>query len=87
MTQDLAAILEGVRQELPQVQWEQLAVAHAADDDGLWFLFLPDGTHDVQIESSSGMCPLVVETSRSDGRRTGSSVSEVVDIIVAWLRE
>jgi hypothetical protein len=87
MTPDLQRIVEGVVGELPDVEWEQLQVSHPADDDGLWFFWRPgQRNNDVQIESSSGACPFLIETNRDDERRYGYTPDEVVRTIVTLLR-
>jgi hypothetical protein len=83
---DIEDIVRGVRVRLPEATCEQLSVSHAADDDGLWFFSLPGSDREVQIESSTGRCPFLVETNGSDERVTASSVSEVVDCVVRLLQ-
>jgi hypothetical protein len=87
MTADLREIIAGVTGALPDVELEHLQVTHPADDDGLWF-FRRRGrsSWDVQIESSSGVCPFLVETDLDNERRWGQTPEEVVEIIVALLR-
>jgi hypothetical protein len=64
-------------------QWQQV---WPGDDDGLWWLSLPE-THDIQIESTTGMCPFVIETEEQccANARTANTVSEAVSIIVEYL--
>jgi hypothetical protein len=87
MTPDLRQIIDGVQSVLPDVEWEQVSVTWPADDDGLWF-FWRHGHRgdDVQIESSSGSCPFLIETNRDAERRWGSTPAEAVAKIVALLR-
>jgi hypothetical protein len=87
MTPDLASIIKGVRAQLPGVEWEQLQVKWPADDDGLWFFKLPGRKYEVQIESSFGVCPFLVETGRHGERHVAKTVDDVVDTVVRWLRE
>lgn len=87
MTEDLRHIVDGVKAQLPDVEWEQLQVKHPADDDGLWFFWRPGGRFgDVQIESSSGRCPFLIETNFDEERREGRTPDEVVRQIVTLLR-
>jgi hypothetical protein len=86
MTPDLAAIVRRVEQELPLVRWEQLAVTLPADDDGLWFFWVAGMPGEVQIESSYGVCPFLVETDKHDESVTTETADETADIIIEWLR-
>lgn len=83
---DVDRIIELVTSTLPAVQWQQLQVKFPADDDGLWFFDLRGAQNSVQIESSSGMCPFVVEHNLSDERYHGVTVEEVAAKVVEWLR-
>jgi hypothetical protein len=65
--------------EIPGVQITQLQVSHpGADDDGLWFIDIPGGAGGVQVGSSTGNCPFVIESDFSDEKYYGSSVDDVV---------
>lgn len=87
MTDDLRQIIDGVLAELPDTEWAQLEVTSPADDDGLWFFWRPEGRFgDVQIESSSGTCPFLIETAFDDERRHGRTPGEVAACIVTLLR-
>lgn len=55
------------------------------DDDGLWFCDLPGAPSHVQIESSSGMCPFLVEHDFSTERIHGATVEEVSSKVVEAL--
>jgi hypothetical protein len=60
---------------------EQLRVTHAADDDGLWFFRADGRQHEVQLESSSGMCPFIVETDADAQARTVDSIAAAVALV------
>ena len=84
---DVDQIIAEIKRSLPQVRWEQLQVKHpGADDDGLWFFRLPSGANEVQIESSLGICPFLVEHGATNERYTGRTVAEVVARVVEWLQ-
>jgi hypothetical protein len=83
---DVDRIIGWVSARLPDVQWQQLKVMFPADDDGLWFFDLPGGRNTVQIESSSGMCPFVVEHDLTEERYQGDTVEEVSAKVIEWLR-
>ena len=61
MARDIEAVIAGLEDSWPGVRVEQLRVLHAADDDGLWFVSHPDSRGKVQVESSSGTVPFLVE--------------------------
>jgi hypothetical protein len=82
MLRDIDQILELLRREIPGVEITQLQVSHpGADDDGLWFVRVPGRKEEVQIESSSGNCPFLIESDFSTDRHYGRSVYEVVGTV------
>ncbi len=84
-TRDLEEVIRRVRDALPGIKWKQLSVILPADDDGLWYFWLPDLPGEVQIESSQGVCPFLVETDKHDARFTAHSPAETADTIIRWL--
>ena len=86
MQRDVDIILERLRSEYPEITVEQLKVKFPdADDDGIWFIRHPRTPFEVQIESTEGMCPFLIETDEHDQRKEGRSVDEVVDDVKQWL--
>jgi hypothetical protein len=76
---DVDKIIQLVRAMYSGVRVEQLKVSHpGADDDGLWFFDQPESPFQVQIESSTGMCPFLIETDETDARFTATTVEAVV---------
>ena len=83
---DIDVIARHVQQQFPEAEFDQPKVAHPADDDGLWFFALPlHPDDDIQIESSTGMCPFLIETNRDDRRRIGATIDETVAALVEHL--
>lgn len=83
---DVDRIIELIHTMYPQVRVEQLKVSHpGSDDDGLWFFDQPESPFQVQIESSTGMCPFLIETDENDARLTTSSVEETVRTLCGLL--
>lgn len=79
MQRDIDLILERLTANIPGIHIEQLKVRNpGADDDGLWFINIQDQEEQVQIESSRGMCPFLVESDFSNERFYGNTVEEVV---------
>jgi hypothetical protein len=89
MKRDIDDIISLLRERFPALKVVQMHKTHPADDDGLWWFRLPGVTKDIQVESSTGNCPLIIES--SDDRsavdaRTGRSVDEVVEIVSRYLQ-
>ena len=86
LERDIDAITLLVRDRFSEVRIEQLKVTHPADDDGIWYFWMPGAERDdVQIESSYGVCPFLIETNRDGRRLNGNTVEETVSIICSHL--
>ena len=82
MLRDIDLILEQLSTAVPGIHTAQLKVTHpGADDDGLWFINIRDRAEELQIESSSGMCPFLIESDFNNERLQGRTVEEVVSTI------
>lgn len=86
MARDIEKIVEEVRRLVPAVQVVQMHKCHPADDDGLWWFRLPGLKPDIQIESSTGNCPFLIENTLTQTRLTAKTVEEVVDAVTSYLR-
>ncbi len=85
----IAAIIRRVRALIPTVVIVQQRKTHPADDDGLWWFRLPGSASDIQIESSSGDCPFLVETDGHQdpaARPHAHTVDEATGLIVSYLQ-
>jgi len=82
---DVDRIIENVTAALPGIQWHQLQVTFSVDDDGVWFFDLPGARNSVQIESSSGMCPFLIEHNLSNERYRGATIEDVSGRVVELL--
>jgi len=79
MPRDIDQIIERLKAAMPGVEVTQLQVTHpGAGDDGVWFIKIPGTDGEVQIESSHGSCPFLIESNLSDDRIYGRSIDEVV---------
>jgi hypothetical protein len=79
MPRDIDHIIERLKAQLAGVQVAQLQVTHPeADDDGVWFIKIPGRDGEVQIESSNGSCPFLIQSDLSDDRIYVRSIDEVV---------
>ena len=83
---DIDAIIAHLHLAHPDISATQLTVLHpGADDDGLWFFRHPTTDVEVQLESSSGTCPFLFESSGSADRLTARSIEQAVAFVVAGL--
>jgi hypothetical protein len=89
MSHDIEVISQNVRSSFPDVVIEKLKVSHpGVDDDGLWFFSLLGHKKTIQIESSTYLCPFIIEHSdmKSSGEAiTASTVEHVVREISSYL--
>jgi hypothetical protein len=83
MTRDIDQNIERLKAEIPGVQIRQLQVNHpGVDDDGLWFITIPSRSPEVQIESSLGGFPFLIESDFGPETFQGHTVDEVVSIVM-----
>jgi hypothetical protein len=71
-TRDIDLIIAEFSLRHPSVSVTQLKVTHRADDDGIWFFRL--GETEVQIESSTGNCPFLIESNKNSDRTTSADI-------------
>jgi hypothetical protein len=82
MARDIDRIIERLKTEIPDVHVVQLQVSHpGADDDGLWFIEVPGRIEKVQVESSHGECPFLIESDFSAASSLGHTVEEVISTV------
>jgi hypothetical protein len=82
MQRDIDLIIERLKAEIPSVHIAQLRVAHPGnDDDGLWFINIPGRQETVQVESSNGSCPFLIESDFNAERLHAQTVEEAVSAI------
>jgi hypothetical protein len=83
---DIEQIINTLAEQFPAIQSEQLKVKHpGADDDGLWFFMHPDSPHEVQLESSSGMCPFLFESTEHGQAYEAATIQAAVSFVAAGL--
>lgn len=91
MPRDIDTIIAELRRRIPELRVSQLPVKFpGVDDDGIWYFQLPGKRGEIQIESSSGMCPFLIEHSgmRSNSEAAiGKSTDEVVRAVSVYLAE
>ena len=82
---EVRQVIALVRESYPNFRWTRLRVTHVADDDRLWFFWLPDQPGEVQIEPTFSPGLFLVETDKHDERFEGATVEEVAQRVIAWL--
>jgi len=85
MVKDIDKIIQLFRSVCPDMQVEQLVVRHPADDDGLWFFTHPGREMEVQLESSYGNCPFLIESDAHGRSLNANTIEEAVQILQAEL--
>jgi hypothetical protein len=83
---DIDQVIGALRRRQPDLRVEQRAVTHAAVDDGIWFFSLPSSSIEVQLESSTGNCPFLVESSLSPERVHAATIGETINMVSTMLR-
>jgi len=82
MARDIDRIIERLKAEIPGVHVVRLQVSHpGADDDGLWYIEVPGRAEKVQVESSNGECPFLIESGFGTERIQGHTVEEVISTV------
>jgi hypothetical protein len=82
---DIEAVATELHRLFPAISVDQLRPKHSADDSGLWYVRHPESTAEAQLESTSGNCPFLVESTASSSRQIAASVPQAVTIVVAAL--
>lgn len=87
MIRDIDQIIDAVKHQVPDVEVWQLQPSHPADDDGIWWFYFRDIKDDIQLESSYGNCPFIVETNElcCDKARRAETIADAVTMIVEYL--
>lgn len=88
---DIDRVIDLVAAELADANVVQHQDAWPLDDDGVWFFSLPKVVNNIQIESSTGMCPFVVEHSGMPSPAQGGGwiakyVEEAARTVIDYLR-
>jgi hypothetical protein len=85
MPRDIDRVQAELKRALPAIVIDQLQVSHPGDDDGLWFIAHPAALAELQIESSTGNAPFLIESNADDRRSTVESVEAAVQTIMERL--
>ena len=82
---DIDQVIAALRRRHPDLRFEQRPVTYAAVDDGIWFINLPSTSFEVQLESSTGNCPFLVESSLSPERLHAATIGEAINMVSTML--
>jgi hypothetical protein len=82
LQRDIDLVIERLTSDVPGIHIDQLKVIHpGADDDGLWFIRIPGKEGEVQLESSYGTCPFLIESDFGDERFHAHTIEEAVTTV------
>jgi hypothetical protein len=85
---DIDRVIEVAGRQVPDLVVTQYDYIWPGDDEGIWFFWVPGLDTDIQLESSSGGCPFLVETDEQSSyeARTAATVEQAVMMVVACLK-
>jgi hypothetical protein len=84
---DIDTIISTLKERHPLLQVEQLQVKFpGVDDDGIWFFSHPESRYRVQLESSYGVFPFIVEGDDPKEVGRAGTLAEAVRLLESWLR-
>ncbi len=86
MTRDIDSIIEQVQRRVPNVTVAQSRKRHPADDDGIWWFNLPNAAREIQIESSSGNCPFMIEHDEMNCNSNAIAARNIEDVVSHLVR-
>ena len=85
---DIDRVIDVVKSHLPVIRVTQHHDVWPADDEGVWSFRLEDTETDIQLESSTGMCPFCVEHSGMNASAeawNAPTVKEAARMVVRYL--
>lgn len=88
MPRDIDQIISAVREQFSDVEVVQWNKTHPTDDDGIWFFGRKDLTGEIELESTSGNCPFLVESdamTRTDQAMKADTVEDAVKYVAEYL--
>ena len=86
MNRDIDLVIAAVAGKYPGTTVEQLTVSHPADDDGIWYFRRAGFGLEVNVESSAGMLPFLVESNGTDQANHASTIEEAVQLVGSHLK-
>lgn len=80
---DIDKLIDVLKRKIPNIRVEKLQVLHESDDDGLWFCRHSGSSVEINIESSDGMFPFLLESDRDEKRVHAECIDEVVSYVTS----
>ena len=71
-------VIASIKAAMPGMAVRQLQVAHPGDDSGLWFFTHPGSRVEVNVESSDGEFPFLIENSENGIRMTTTTDEDTI---------
>lgn len=78
---DIYGIKQAFMHIFPDGEVSQLQVSHPADDNGIWFFSRKTSLVELQLESTTGTYPFLIESSGHNKRIVANSCEEVLNIL------
>jgi hypothetical protein len=82
---DIDLVVAALRRRHSDLLVEQRPGAYAAVDEGIWFLNLPSASIEVQLESPTGNCPFLVESTSNPERLHAATIGETINMVSTML--
>ena len=77
---DIDQVLRALQRRYPDLRVEQPPASQGPDAGGIWSIGLPSGAIEAQLESASGNCPFLIESSLSRERLHAASIGEAINM-------
>jgi hypothetical protein len=82
---DIDQIVAALKRRHPDLLVEQRPGAYASIDEEIWFINLPSASLEIQLESETGNCPFMVESSLSPERLNAATIGETINMVSTML--
>ena len=82
---DIDLVIAALRRRHSDVLVEQRPGAYAAVDEAIWFVNLPSASVEVKLESPTGNCPFMIESSSDPERMHAATIGETINMVSTML--
>jgi hypothetical protein len=83
---DIDQVIAALRRRHSDLRAEQRSGDHVAVEEGIWFIGLPSNSIEVQLESPTGNCPFLIESSLDPERLHAATIGEAINMVSTMLR-
>lgn len=83
---DIVAIITRLKNVHADLNVTQLAATHLSDDDGIWFIKSTNFSGEIQLESSNGECPFLIESDLNEKRQTACTIDDTIEIVEGLIK-